>query len=380
MQIGNEELDLVAASAIVPACSALGLEAKRVDKHNRGGLLKSEIVNFILESDIIVADLTNERPNCYLEIGYAMGAGKLENLILTVREDHFPDNERHMTGGPRIHFDLAGYDILSWNPLELEKFRGELEKRIRRRLALAKPKATAPDDSTWVLRQKEAANEGAKKANVAGGYMEVFFIPAHGSEDFSPAQLNHAVEKAQIKTFGWPIAPHFTIDDLRPRPVGDGIFAEIRAGYKDSYDYWAARCDGQFYWRGSLFEDTRQKGEIFFDTRIVRVAEVLRFCSRLYDALGYDRKRVVTIHIRHAGLKGRTITAANFNRLVRPRAPSLVDESEVTFTVRLEQIDDDLVGLVKRTLAPVFSLFDFLEIGDAVYSDIVTKFANGVVS
>ena len=61
MQIGNSELDSMCEKAIVPAIQACGLEPKRVDKHNRGGLLKSEIIKFIQTTDIIVADLTNER-------------------------------------------------------------------------------------------------------------------------------------------------------------------------------------------------------------------------------------------------------------------------------------------------------------------------------
>lgn len=43
-----------------------------MDRHNEGDLLKCEIVQFIERSQIIVADVTNERPNCYLETGYAM--------------------------------------------------------------------------------------------------------------------------------------------------------------------------------------------------------------------------------------------------------------------------------------------------------------------
>ena len=92
MQIGNKELDKVCEQAIVSAIEACGLEPKRVDKHNQGGLLKSEIIDFIERSDIIVAELTNERPNCYLEIGYAMGIDKFRNLILTSREDHNPES------------------------------------------------------------------------------------------------------------------------------------------------------------------------------------------------------------------------------------------------------------------------------------------------
>jgi integrase len=87
MQIGNADLDRVCADAIVPAIEAAGLAAKRVDKHNVGGLLKSETIAFIQQADIIVADLTNERPNCYLEIGYAMGLDKFTNLILTARRN-----------------------------------------------------------------------------------------------------------------------------------------------------------------------------------------------------------------------------------------------------------------------------------------------------
>ena len=66
MQIGNADLDNVFTAVFVPASKSAGLDPKCVDKHNEGRLLKSEIVNFISECDIIIADLTNERPNCYL--------------------------------------------------------------------------------------------------------------------------------------------------------------------------------------------------------------------------------------------------------------------------------------------------------------------------
>src|SRR4030067_3007154 len=99
MQIGNEELDEVCKEAIVPALRAFKLDPKRVDKHNKGGLLKSEIISFINEAEIIVADLTNQRPNCYLQVGYAMGRDKYPNLILTAREDHNPESPNHEKNG-----------------------------------------------------------------------------------------------------------------------------------------------------------------------------------------------------------------------------------------------------------------------------------------
>ncbi|MEN8184664.1 MAG: hypothetical protein ABFS46_19255 [Myxococcota bacterium] len=136
MQIGNEALEPIYDQVIVPALRACGLEAKRVDRHNRGGLLHTEIIGFLEEAEILVADLTHERPNCYLEVGYALGAGRFTNLVLLAREDHDPDHPSHRPGGPKVHFDLAGYDILFWNPRRLGAFRSELEKRVRRRRML----------------------------------------------------------------------------------------------------------------------------------------------------------------------------------------------------------------------------------------------------
>ena len=84
----------------------------------------------------VVADLTNERPNCYLEVGYALGARRSAHLVMTAREDHQPESPHYRSDGPRVHFDLSGYDILFWDPGRLDQFRAELSKRIRRRLEI----------------------------------------------------------------------------------------------------------------------------------------------------------------------------------------------------------------------------------------------------
>ena len=91
MQIGNDELDKIYLNVFIPAImKAANLEPKRIDKDNEGKLLKSEIINNIEKAEIIIADLTNERPNCYLEVGFTMGIDKYKNLIITVKEDHYP--------------------------------------------------------------------------------------------------------------------------------------------------------------------------------------------------------------------------------------------------------------------------------------------------
>jgi hypothetical protein len=379
MAIGNPELDRVTASAIVPALTACGLDPKRVDKHNSGGLLKAEIIGFIEDAEIIIADVTLERPNCYLEIGYAMGVDKFKNLILTVREDHFLESKNHKEGGPQIHFDLAGYDILAWHPQEIDKFRQELEKRIRRRLAITAPPPAAPGALThgdWLAEQIATADAGLKGTSRTA-FMELHFAPA-GVERFSLTKLREAAEYAPIHTFGWPIGVVLHRDGVRPHPRADGIAAEVTREGRDAYDYWALRRTGEFYWRGTLFEDDNSEEKIFFDTRIVRVSEALLYCGRLYTALGLNRQRVVTITVRHVGLKGRRLSSANPGRaLDDQRDPAHENVSVAHFTVRLEQLESELVSLVKEVLAPLFALFDFFELNDRVYEDIINRFVAG---
>jgi hypothetical protein len=381
MPIGNAELDKVAASAIVPALLACNLDPKRVDKHNAGGLLKAEIISFIEEAEIIVADLTLARPNCYLEIGYAMGVDKFKNLILTVREDHFPDSPNHKKEGPKIHFDLAGYDILAWNPADIDRFRRELEKRVRRRMAITAvgPAAAVgqlPDD--WLAQQIATANAGMKKTTRTA-FMELHFVLS-GVERWTLSKLREAAEYAQIHTFGWPIGVVLHQEGTKPHPRADGIAAEIPRDGRDAYDYWALRRTGEYYWRGTLFEDDRSEGQIFFDTRIVRVTEALLYCGRLYTALGLGRLRGVSITVRHAGLKGRRLSSANPARSLNDqRDPSHENESVVQMNVRLEQLESELVSLVKDVLSPLFALFDFFQLSDRVYDDIVNNFVEGRV-
>ncbi len=403
IQIGNPQLDLVCEKAIVPALRTCGLDPRRVDKHNQGGLLKSEIISFIENSEILIADLTNERPNCYLEVGYAMGVGRFRNLILTAREDHNADSQSYRAGGSKIHFDLSGYDVLFWNPERLDEFRVELIKRIQRRQAILSPPPSettvtpsaktvfsdaptsllsnavftvpeiSPWDDAWLSQHRVTALKGLKGTNLSG-FMEVCFALSSEKPNKTQSQLLKAAEQSQIETFGWPIGVVLSNrEEFRPRPRVDGIVAEVAVGSRESYDYWALKRDGDFYLLQSLFEDTRKPGSIFFNTRIVRVTEVLLYCARLYSNLGVPSTASVNIFIRHGGLKGRFLRSTG-NRLM-PREYTTT-ENEVDSTIRepLVKIETNLVDLVKKLTEPLFMIFDYFEVLESVYAEIVNSF------
>lgn len=259
MQIGNVALDDMCSKAILPAIRACGLDPKRVDKHNSGQLLKSEIIRFIQDADIIIADLTNERPNCYLEIGYVMGIDKFKNLIFTVRSDHFPDSPDYVKGGPKIHFDLAGYDILSWNSASLSTFKDELERRIKRRQAILAPSSARAEpiwDDQWISTHRDVALPRAR-ATGKNGIMEVRFA-LKPKISKTQSELNDAAREATIDTFGWPIAVYLSNrDEYRPVPIADGIVSTIDVVDRSTFDYWTLRKNGDFFLLKTIFEDMR---------------------------------------------------------------------------------------------------------------------------
>lgn len=382
MQIGNPELDVVCESSIVTAIEANQLDAKRVDKHNQGGLLKSEIIDFIQRSEVIVADLTNERPNCYLEIGYAMGLDKFRNLILTAREDHNPESPNFVKGGPKIHFDLIGYDILFWSPNELEEFQTELEKRIRRRRLVISPTTGQAEpifDTDWIHAQRERAQPGFDDSNLRG-YFEASVCLAPPKINRGQVDLDEAARTSEIHTFGWPIGVYLgNRDEYRPRPTTEGIVAIIGGTERDLFDYWSWRRNGDFYIMKSIFEDQRDQDKIFFDTRIVRVTELILYCARVYTKLGVDPTHPIHIEVQYGGLRGRTISAANSGRSLRPTAPTTEDEITVRAETTLGKMESDLINVVKELVTPLFVIFDFFKLDDSIYDKIVSDFVDGKV-
>jgi len=88
--------------AVKMACEKEGFVAERIDKRPTGETFDvvEKIHGDIESCGIVVADLTNERPNVYYEIGYARGLGK--PVILTIGE------------GEKVHFDIAGQKRITW--------------------------------------------------------------------------------------------------------------------------------------------------------------------------------------------------------------------------------------------------------------------------
>jgi hypothetical protein len=379
VQIGDQQLNTVCEQVIFPAITAAGFMPRRVDQHNQGDLLKSEIVRFIERSQIIVADVTNARPNCYLEIGYAMGLGKKANLILTAREDHHHSSPRFRRDGPKVHFDLEGYDILFWNPDDLPNFREDLTKRIARRAAIVRGSGsgTSQEPMAWRDALRARGERGLEERVGFRGYMEVTAqIQPEG--DWSQSALLAAARSAQVSTFGWSVGVVLE-NEQRPRPTSDGIEADVASTVLGTvYDFWKVFRDGRFYTLMSLFEDTRAENTIFWESRVHRVTEALIFLVRLYRRLDASDTDQVTVSVRHAGLSTRTLRAGNQLRMTDPRTTT-EDHSDAGFTTSLAELETDLFTYVKRIVQPLFVIFEFFDPDEGVLREIVEAYVAGRV-
>lgn len=82
-------------------CYGIGLLSIRADDKMGAGYILEEIYHLIEEADIIICDLTLERPNIYYELGYTHGkmVHKSNNILLIAKVDTY------------IHFDVGSLRI-----------------------------------------------------------------------------------------------------------------------------------------------------------------------------------------------------------------------------------------------------------------------------
>jgi len=232
----------------------------------------------------------------------------------------------------------------------------------------------------WFFQEQARAEGLISKINLTG-YMELRASVLHPLSK-SQIELLNAVKQSEIRTFGWPIGVTLeNREEYRPKPYKDGIKAEISIaeGDRKSFDYWAARSNGDFYLLQSLFEDSRKPNQIFFDTRVVRITESLMFIESLYSKLGVPPEARVRIQITHRGLKGRELNSASSNRHMFSRGPTEENESMSEITTILGTMSETRVDDVRKIVEPMFMLFNFMQFNTVVYDDLVRNFERGII-
>jgi len=113
-----ESLDSLWHRGLEAGIKTAGYSAFRIDRKLDADKLDDEILAEIRRSKFLVADLTNQRPSVYLEVGFAMGLGM--RVFRTCREDDIQN----------LHFDQKTYHCTSW----VQGKEDELAKSLRGRI------------------------------------------------------------------------------------------------------------------------------------------------------------------------------------------------------------------------------------------------------
>lgn len=378
MQIGNPDLDRLYKDFYVPAIQKANLESKRIDLDNEGNLIKKEIIENIEKAEIIIADLTNERPNCYLEIGYAMGIDKYKNLIFTAREDHYPESPNFKIGGPKIHFDVSGYTILFWDNSALDDFAKRLTELINRRLSIIgnvtlKVERLLWEDS-WVNEQKSHAQKRLSELGFQR-YMEIKISPTTPLLNISQNSLLDIADESQIEAFGWPIALVFkNVIENKPIPKNDGIISEVVGNVNGtSYDFTYFRKNGQIFIFKSLFEDHNFKDLLIPEARIKRTTELLLYLVRFYSRCNLPKKEPINIQIEYSGILNNRLHLIS-GRFLRTPEACIENDSISEITTNCLEIESELPRIVDTLVNRLFVLFGFYKPDFGFVKSIVDQF------
>lgn len=111
----SEEFEDIYQFGIYSAVRRAGYVCEKVDESVFTGNIVERITDGIQQAEFVIADLSLERPNVYLEVGFAWGLKR--PVVLVARE------------GQRLHFDLSHHKCIFYRTIG--KLSESLEKTIR---------------------------------------------------------------------------------------------------------------------------------------------------------------------------------------------------------------------------------------------------------
>ncbi|MCA9077631.1 MAG: hypothetical protein KDA93_21575 [Planctomycetaceae bacterium] len=119
--------DLFLGSLVEPALEQFGLKVVRADAIEKPGLITKQVIEYLLRSRLVVADLSFHNPNVFYELAIRHAA-RLPTVQITRKQDHIPfDVNQNRT----VQIDCT--DIYSLVP-QLETYRSQIANQARRAL------------------------------------------------------------------------------------------------------------------------------------------------------------------------------------------------------------------------------------------------------
>ncbi len=203
------------------------------------------------------------------------------------------------------------------------------------------------------------------------GWYEIGFSLLGGEPAASVTELRERLAEARkIQLTGWP--PFLDWDQY---PHGQCV--EAWAGKPapnrtmddpSLCDYWRSALDGNLYTIRGYTEDglpDYQDGTVMDLTLPVwRVAESILFSGRLAET--FEDVDQIVVRCRFTGLNGRRLARVTPLRWYRPAGTSRTNDITSQVTVVTRQLHENIVEIVHRTLQPLYELFDFFSLPEAL--------------
>ena len=144
-------------------------------------------------------------------------------------------------------------------------------------------------------------------------------------------------------------------------------------------DFWRADKSGKLYTiRGYMEDELEQRppGKVMDITFPVwRVGEATYFALRYAEK--FENAEALAIRARFTGLNGRTLTSVTRQRLMADSGISQTDEILLETTASLEQIQDNMVEVMHDLLAPLYELFSFFPLSQALVEEELVRMRQG---
>ena len=119
----EETCDNLYKEVIVPVCESSGFEVQRADDVFRPGIILQDIINGLVDSEVVIAEISSSNANVFYELGYAHALDKPTVLLA-----------RH---GEVLPFDVSGYRVIFYDDTIGGK--SEVEATLDQHLANIKP-------------------------------------------------------------------------------------------------------------------------------------------------------------------------------------------------------------------------------------------------
>jgi len=190
--------------------------------------------------------------------------------------------------------------------------------------------------------------------------MELEFLGARNRSNHDEKELLDVVRRCKLqisRSHSFPIGVAFDAGREAGHSILGGIGFEV--GNKYGYQYWAMRGDAIFFLLESLYEDTVDEQVMFRLARVERVAEGVLYCGRVYSKLGYPGDTVVSIGIRHCGLKGRMLGYSEEERIIPRFVNSAKSEVSAHIETSVSSIKAELQSYVMTVCEGLFKSFNF---------------------